>query len=73
MTEPRPGEEIFGMTMITFPMLDGGHLLFYSIEALIGRPINQRFQGYAYKIGFVLILVLMALGIWNDFKTFNIL
>ena len=54
------------VNLLPIPMLDGGHLMFYSIEALQGRPLAQRIQEYAYKVGLVLIVSLMAFTIIND-------
>lgn len=48
------------------PMLDGGHLLFYGIEALRGRPLSERVQEYSFRIGMVLVLTLMVFVTWND-------
>ncbi len=47
-------------------MLDGGHLLFYAIEALRGKPLGLRAQEYGLRIGITMVLALMVFATWND-------
>ena len=47
-------------------MLDGGHLLFYAIEAARGRPLSDRAQEIGFRIGFAIVLMLMLFSTWND-------
>ncbi|HFB2047910.1 MAG: RIP metalloprotease RseP [Hyphomicrobiaceae bacterium] len=54
------------MNLFPVPMLDGGHLLFYAIEALRGRPLSERTQEFSFKIGLALVLALMLFATWND-------
>ena len=54
------------LNLLPIPVLDGGHLLFYFIEALTGRPVPEKVQGFAYQIGMVLVLSLMAFALYND-------
>jgi regulator of sigma E protease len=54
------------INLFPIPMLDGGHLLFYLIEAVRGRPLDLRVQEYGFRIGLALILVLMVFTTWND-------
>jgi regulator of sigma E protease len=54
------------INLVPVPMLDGGHLLFYGIEALRGRPLGERAQEYGFKIGLALVLTLMVFATWND-------
>jgi regulator of sigma E protease len=54
------------INLFPIPLLDGGHLLFYGMEALRGRPVNETVQEVAYRIGFSLIIGLMVLATWND-------
>lgn len=56
------------VNLFPIPMLDGGHLLFYCIEALQGRPLAEKFQEYSFRFGFLLIAGLMALTLFNDVK-----
>lgn len=56
------------LNLLPVPMLDGGHLLFYAIEALRGgRPVSERWRERAHRIGLSLLLTLMVLAILNDF------
>ena len=54
------------INLFPIPMLDGGHLLFYFFEALIGRPINEKAQEYSFRFGLILVLLLMVFVTWND-------
>ena len=48
------------------PMLDGGHLVFYGIEALRGRPLSARSQDLGFRIGFALVIMLFVFVTFND-------
>ncbi len=48
------------------PMLDGGHLLFYFIEALRGKPLSPRLQDIGFRIGFALVIMLFIFVTFND-------
>ncbi|HVI53024.1 MAG TPA: RIP metalloprotease RseP [Candidatus Sulfotelmatobacter sp.] len=54
------------INLFPVPLLDGGHLLFYGIEALMGRPLGARTQEYGFRIGLFLVLALMLLATRND-------
>ena len=54
------------INLFPIPMLDGGHLLFYAIEAVRGRPLGERAQEYGFRIGLALVLTLMVVVTWND-------
>ncbi len=54
------------INLFPIPMLDGGHLLFYSIEAVRGRPLSERSQEIGFRIGLALVLMLMIFATWND-------
>lgn len=54
------------INLFPIPMLDGGHLAFYAIEALRGRPLPERAQEIGFGIGFAIVLGLMAFGVLND-------
>jgi regulator of sigma E protease len=47
-------------------MLDGGHLFFYVIEAVMGRPLSVKKREAAQQLGFVLLMLLMVYALWND-------
>jgi regulator of sigma E protease len=52
--------------LFPIPLLDGGHLVFYGIEALRGRPVSERAMGLSMNIGLALILCLTVFVTWND-------
>lgn len=52
--------------LFPIPMLDGGHLVFYCAEAVRGRPVSERVQGYALQVGLSLVLVLFLFTLYND-------
>jgi regulator of sigma E protease len=54
------------MNLFPIPMLDGGHLLFYAVEALRGRPLSERAQEIGFRVGLGLVLMLMLFVTWND-------
>jgi regulator of sigma E protease len=54
------------INLFPVPMLDGGHLLFYAIEALRGRPLGLRAQEYGLRLGIAMVLALMVFATWND-------
>jgi len=54
------------LNLFPIPMLDGGHLVFYAIEAIRGRPLSDRSQDMAFRFGLVLVMTLMVFATWND-------
>ncbi len=54
------------MNLLPIPVLDGGHIFIYSIEWLIGREITYQVQAQIFKIGFILLLGITFLAIYND-------
>lgn len=54
------------MNLLPIPVLDGGHLLYYSLEVLTGRPLSERIQAFAQRAGVGLLFMLMALAVFND-------
>jgi regulator of sigma E protease len=54
------------LNLLPIPMLDGGHLLYYAVELIRGRPVSERVQMLGLRIGMVLLFSLMALAILND-------
>ena len=54
------------INLFPIPLLDGGHLVFYGIEALRGRPVSERAMGLSMNIGLALILCLTVFVTWND-------
>jgi regulator of sigma E protease len=54
------------INLFPIPMLDGGHLVFYAFEALLGRPIPDRIQEYAFRFGLVFLVGIMVFANLND-------
>jgi regulator of sigma E protease len=54
------------INLFPIPMLDGGHLLFYGIEAIRGRPLSEYVQEIGFRIGLAFVLMLMIFATWND-------
>lgn len=55
------------INLFPLPVLDGGHLLYYFIELFTGRPVSESVQEIGFKIGGIVLLMLMFLAIFNDF------
>ena len=58
------------INLFPIPILDGGHLLFYAVEAARGRPLSERAQEIGFRIGFAVVLMLMLFSTWNDIFKF---
>jgi regulator of sigma E protease len=54
------------LNLFPIPLLDGGHLLFYGIEAVRGRPLSERAQEVGFRIGLAIVVMLMIFAAYND-------
>ncbi len=54
------------LNLLPIPVLDGGHLLYYMIEAVIRRPVPERIQAWGLQLGLLIISGIMVLAIYND-------
>lgn len=54
------------INLFPIPMLDGGHLVYYAIEAVRGKPVGQQAQEWGFRVGLSLVVMLMAFGFGND-------
>ncbi len=54
------------INLFPIPMLDGGHLIYYGIEAIRGKPLGINAQEWGFRVGFSLVIMLMVVGTWND-------
>ncbi|MFA6154325.1 RIP metalloprotease RseP [Mesorhizobium sp.] len=54
------------LNLLPIPPLDGGHLLFYGVEAVIRRPVSERMMEMAYRAGLLLVVCFMGFVFWND-------
>jgi regulator of sigma E protease len=54
------------LNLLPIPVLDGGHLLFYTVELLAGRPVPEKIQALGYQLGLFIVLGIMVLALYND-------
>ena len=54
------------VNILPIPLLDGGYLVMYAMEKVRGRPLHERVQEYALRVGLVFLLGIMFLATWND-------
>jgi len=54
------------LNLLPIPLLDGGHLMYYAIEIVKGRPVSERFMELGQRVGLALLLVKMAFAFYND-------
>ena len=54
------------LNLMPVPLLDGGHLLFFGIEAVRGRALNERAQEFAFRVGLAMVAALMIFSTYND-------
>lgn len=54
------------MNLLPIPVLDGGHLLYYAVEVLTGRPVSERFGAIAQRAGIGILMTLMLVAVFND-------
>ena len=60
------------INLFPIPPLDGGLLLYYAFEALLGRPLGERAQDLGFRVGLALVFGLMILATWNDLARLNL-
>lgn len=58
---------LFILNLLPIPVLDGGHLVFYTIEAIKGAPLSIRKMEIAQQVGMALLMSLMIFALFNDF------
>jgi len=61
------------VNLFPIPLLDGGHLMFYAFERILGRPLSQKTQESFFRIGMFLLLSLMVFTTFNDLKDLGLL
>jgi len=54
------------LNLFPIPMLDGGHILYYAIEAVRGRPLGEWAQELGFRIGLAFVVSLLLFATWND-------
>lgn len=60
------------INLFPVPLLDGGHLFLYAVEAIRGRPLGPRTLEIIFRIGFALIALLIGFVLWNDFRKLGV-
>jgi regulator of sigma E protease len=60
------------VNLLPIPVLDGGHLLYYACEAVLGRPLGERAQEVGFRLGLAFVLCLFLLATFNDLVHFNL-
>ena len=60
------------INLFPIPILDGGHLLYYGFEAVLGRPLGARAQDVGFRLGLAAMIALMLLAAWNDLVRLNL-
>ena len=60
------------VNLFPIPILDGGHLLYYAFEAVLGRPLGARAQDVGFRLGLAVMVGLMLLAAWNDLVRLNL-
>ena len=55
------------INLVPLPILDGGHILYFLVEAVTGKPVSMKVQEVGFRIGLFLLVALMALAFYNDF------
>ena len=60
------------VNLLPIPVLDGGHLVFYTIEVIRGRPVSAKAQEISFMVGLAIVLFTMFLSTKNDLVRFNI-
>lgn len=60
------------INLFPIPMLDGGHLLFYAVEAVRGKPLGERAQEVGYRIGLGMVVTLMVVATFNDLNQWGL-
>lgn len=56
------------INLLPIPVLDGGHILFFGLEIVFRRPLSDKWKALAMRFGIMVLLMLMALAIFNDFR-----
>ncbi|MBQ7304295.1 MAG: RIP metalloprotease RseP [Alphaproteobacteria bacterium] len=56
------------INLFPIPVLDGGHVIFYTLEIITGKELNENVKEWLFRIGFALLLALMIFATWNDIK-----
>ena len=56
------------INLFPLPILDGGHLAYFTYEAVVGKPISKKIQEWGFKIGYIVVIFFTVLSFSNDIK-----
>jgi regulator of sigma E protease len=56
------------LNLLPIPILDGGHLLFFTIEGILRKPLGERQREIAQQVGLFLLVGIMVFALWNDIE-----
>ena len=59
------------INLLPIPMLDGGHLLYYSLELVIGKPLSEKFRQFGMQLGLIILISLFFVATYNDLLKLN--
>ncbi len=59
------------VNLLPIPVLDGGHIMFYTLEKILGRPLKRKIQEFLFRIGFVILMTLMFFTFYVDFVNYS--
>ena len=59
------------INLLPIPMLDGGHLLYYSLELAIGKPLSEKFRQFGMQLGLIILISLFFVATYNDLLKLN--
>ena len=60
------------VNLFPIPLLDGGHLLYYACEGVLGRPLGERAQDLGFRLGLAVVLGIFIIATWNDLARLNL-
>ena len=55
------------INLFPLPVLDGGHLVYFLIEAVTGKPVSEKIQEVGFRIGAAILMLLIGIALFNDF------
>ena len=59
------------VNLLPIPVLDGGHIMFYTLEKILGRPLKRKTQEFLFRIGFAILMTLMFFTLYVDFLNYS--
>ena len=59
------------VNLLSIPLLDGGHIMFFCFEKILGRPVKRKTQEFLFRIGFTILMTLMFFTFYVDFVNYS--